>query len=173
MAIPVNLSLRSSCCLRVFMCVIMESALMLDRLLRLLVFFPDCTVRLYSRLWGGGPLDVPGQWQCATCGALRCWPTMLQMWAAAQLWRQFSPRGSTYLDTHGAVGGMPQVFSVLFLFMWWCLPWPLPRLRSLVLHLSTRVWFMVLWVVVPPPKRSQTPPTSRRLTPLLVLALVM
>ena len=24
--------------------------------------FPGCAVRLYSRLRGGGPLDVPGQW---------------------------------------------------------------------------------------------------------------
>ena len=49
--------------------------------------FPDCTVRLYSRLHEGGPLDVPGQCQCGICGAIRCWPTrkpMLQMWAAAQ-----------------------------------------------------------------------------------------
>ena len=34
--------------------------------------FLDCTVRLYSRLQGSGPLHVPGQWQCGICGAIRC-----------------------------------------------------------------------------------------------------
>ena len=47
---------------------------------------PDCVIGLCVRLRGGGPQDVAGQWQCATCGAPRCWPT-----ATSCCWQWFSP----------------------------------------------------------------------------------
>ena len=74
--------------------------------------FPGCTVRFYSRLRGGGPLDVPGQWQCGLCGAIRCWPTRNQCYKCGQPRgaSSCSPRSSTYLDPQGMVGGSPQGF---------------------------------------------------------------
>ena len=50
------------------------------------------------------------QWQCATCGALRCWPTRNQCYKCRQPRSagSSSPLSSAYLDTHGAVGCMPQ-----------------------------------------------------------------
>ena len=74
--------------------------------------FPGCTVRLYSRPQGGGPLDVPWQWQCGICGAIRCWPTRNQCYKCGQprSARSWSPRSSTYLDPQGMVGGLPQGF---------------------------------------------------------------
>ena len=160
MASPVSLFLQSSSYRPVLMLAIMGSALMLGCLLRLLDFFPDCTVRLYSRLKGSGGLDVPGQWQCGICGAIRCWPTRNQCYKCGQprSASSCSPRSSTYLDPQGAVGGSPQGFP-----------------GSSPLHLD-----MVHGPLGsgPPPERSQTPPTSRRdplcpPSPLLVLALVM
>ena len=61
--------------------------------------FSGCTVRLYSRLRGGSPLDVPGQWQCGICGAIRCWPTRNQCYKCGQprSASSCSPRSSTYL----------------------------------------------------------------------------
>ena len=34
----------------------------------------DCTVHIHHRLRGGSREDVPGQWTCSQCFALRCWP---------------------------------------------------------------------------------------------------
>ena len=75
-------------------------------------FFSGCTVRLYSRLRGSGPLDVLGQWQCGTCGAIRCWSTRNQCYKCGQprSARSCSPRSSTYLDPQGMVGGLSQGF---------------------------------------------------------------
>ena len=86
--------------------------------------FLDCTVRLYSRLKGGGPLDVPGQRQCGICGAIRCWPTRNQCYKCGQprSASSCSPRSSTYLDPQGTVGGLPQGVPVLRLLTWvWCM----------------------------------------------------
>ena len=76
--------------------------------------FPDCTVRLHSRLRGGGPLDVPGQWQCGICGAIRCWPTRNQCYTCGQprSASSCSPGSSTFLDPQGTIGGLPQGFPV-------------------------------------------------------------
>ena len=106
--------------------------------------FPGCTVRLYSRLRGGGPLDVPGQWQCGLCGAIRCWPTRNQCYKCEQprSASSCSPRSSTYLDPQGMVGGLPRGF-----------PGSSPLNLGMVHAPLGRG---------PPPKRSQTPPTSRR-----------
>ena len=77
--------------------------------------------------------------------------SMLQMWAAAQC----SPRSSTYLDTHGAVSGMPHGFPSSSYFWWRCLPRP---------FLVSGTWFSTSGPLGrgPPPEGSQTPPTSRR-----------
>ena len=93
---------------------------------------------------GSGPLDVPGQWQCGICGAIRCWPTRNQCCKCAQLRSASSrcPRSSTYLDPQGAVGGLPQGF-----------PGSSPLILGMVHGPLGRG---------PPPERSQTPPTSRR-----------
>ena len=106
--------------------------------------FPGCTVRLHSRLRGGGPLDVPGQWQCGLCGAIRCWPTRNQCYKCGQprSASSCSPRSSTYLDPQGMVGGLPQGF-----------PGSSPLNPGMVQGPLGRG---------PPPRRSQTPPTSRR-----------
>ena len=96
--------------------------------------FRDCTVRLYSRLQRGGPLDVPG----------RCWPMRNQCYKCGQprSANSCSPRSSTYLDPQGMVGGLPQSF-----------PGSSPLNPGMVHGPLGRG---------PPPKRSQTPPTSRR-----------
>ena len=106
--------------------------------------FPGCTVRLYSWLRGGGPLDVPGQWQCGLCGAIRCWPTRNRCYKCGQprSASSCSPRISSYLDPQGMVGGLPQGF-----------PDSSPLNPGMVHGPLGRS---------PPPKRSQTPPTSRR-----------
>ena len=94
------------------------------------------------------------------CGAIRCWPTRNQCYKCGQprSASSCSPRSSIYLDPQGAVGGLPQGF-----------PGSSPLHPGMVHGPLGRG---------PPPKRSQTPPTSRRgpavsLSPLLVLALVM
>ena len=109
--------------------------------------FPGCTVRLYSRLKGSGPLDVPGQWQCAICGAPSCWPTRNQCYKSGQprSASSCSPWSSTYLDPQGAVGGMPQGFLQVL---------GSPPLNPGMVH--------GLLGRGPPPQRSQTHPTSRR-----------
>ena len=85
-------------------------------------------------------LDVPGQWQCGFCGG----PTRNQCYKCGQPRSagSCSPRGSTYLDPQGMVGGLPQ-----------CFLGSSPLNPGMVHGPSGRG---------PPPKRSQTPPTSRR-----------
>ena len=143
MASPVSLFLQSLSWHPVRMLATMRSALMLDRLLRLLVFFLVARFVSNSRLSGGGPLDVLGQWQCGICGAIRCWPTRNQCYKCGQprSASSCSPRSATYLDPQGMVGGLPQSFSGSSPLNPGMVHGPLGR---------------------PPPKRSQTPPTSRR-----------
>ena len=109
--------------------------------------FPGCTVRLHSRLKGGGALDVPGQWQCANCGAPRCWQTRNQCYKCGQprIASSCSPRSSIYFDPQGAVGGMPQGFPQVL---------GSPPLNPGMVHGP--------FGRGPAPKRSQTPPTSGR-----------
>ena len=88
-------------------------------------------------------MDVPGQWH-GICGAIRCWPTRNRCYKCGQprSARSCSPRCSTYLDPQGTVGGLPQGF-----------PGSSPLNPGMVHGPLGRG---------PPPKRSQTPPTSRR-----------
>ena len=143
MASPVSLFLRSLSYHPVLMLATMGSALMLDRLLRLLVFFliaQFVSIRGFNGvvLWtfrGSGS---------GICGAIRCWPTRNQCYKCGQprSASSCSPRSSTYLDPQGMVGGLPQGF-----------PGSSPLNPGMVHGLLGRG---------PPPKRSQTPPTSRR-----------
>ena len=132
---------------------------MLDCLLRLVVFF---LIAQFVSIRGskGGPLDVPRQWQCGICEAIRCWPTRNHCYKCGQprSASSCSPRSSTCLDPQGTVGGLPQGF---------------PRSS----HLNPGMVHGPLGRG-PPPKRSQTLPhlgvaPLRPLSPLLVLALVM
>ena len=108
-------------------------------------------------------MDVPGQWQCATCGALRCWPTRNQCFKCGQPRSAGSSShwSSTYFDTHGAVGGMPQGFPSSSFFGGGASHGPSssqvlgpPPLNPGMVHGPLGHG--------PPFKRSQTPPTSRR-----------
>ena len=126
MAIPVNLFLRSSCCLQISMLATMESVLMMDCLFEALGLFLGCTVRLHSRLKGGGPLDVPGQWQCAICGALMCWPTRNQCYKCGQP-RSASRCSPPELHTPRSPWcGRWYALRISLLFLFWLkyFPWP-------------------------------------------------
>ena len=92
-----------------------HNALMFWLSIQALGLFPGCTIRLHSRLRGGGP-----------CGALRCWPRRNQCYKCGQPRSASScpPRSSTYLDTHGAVGGMPEGFPSSSFFGGGASPWP-------------------------------------------------
>ena len=74
MASPVSLFLQSLSYLPVLMLPTLGSALMLGLSTEALGLFPDCTVRLYSRLQGGGPLGCPRAvavwylWSDSVCG---------------------------------------------------------------------------------------------------------
>ena len=118
----------------------MGSALML--LLRLLVFF--LVARFVSiRTARGGPLDVPGQgsWLLWSNSVLAYEKPMYKCGQPRSA-SSCSPRGSTYLDPQGMVGGLLQGF-----------PGSSPLNPGMVHGPLGRG---------PPPKRSQTPPTSRR-----------
>ena len=79
MACPVSLFLRSSCYRPVFMLAIMGSALMLDCLLRLLVFF------LFEQFVSIRGLKGVVLWTFqGICGAIRCWPTRNQCFECGQ-----------------------------------------------------------------------------------------
>ena len=113
------------------------------------------TIWLYPRLRGGGPLDVSGQWQCATCGALRCWSTRNQCYKCGEPRSAGGsvPQGSPCLDhPRNAVGSVPQGCSsspymdAPVSSQFWFLP-PKP-LRVLVVGLSVSV--ILLSFLLPP-----------------------
>ena len=90
----------------------MGSALMLDRLLRLLVFF------LVARFVSIRDCEEVVLWTFRDSGSvafveqIRCWPTRNQCYKCGQPRGASicSPRSSTYLDPQGMVGGLPQGF---------------------------------------------------------------
>ena len=117
---------------------------------------PGCTNRLCPRHKEGGPLDVPGQWQCATCGALTCWPSLNQCYKCGQhrnagggslpklLLPGPSQRSCWCASRFPPLLLPPLLPTLALLLVVFPMPRPLPTL--MVLPLLFPVWCVALWV---------------------------
>ena len=144
MASPVSLFLRSLSCHPVLMFATMGSALMLDCLLRLLVFF------LIAQFVSFRGFKGVFLWTFQGSGSV----AFVEQFGVGQRGTNATNVGSRAVLAAVLPGALltliPKVWLVLCLKVF-------P-----VLRLLTRVWCMAFLGRGPPPKRSQTPPTSRR-----------